>query len=424
MCFQWKHARRSLTAIFQMGLFKDKSALELDRLGVEIVGRGEEAGRLTKILSGVESGFLPKVIGVHGPPGSGKTLVSRRVCEEYERISGGRLRFVYVNLGEVKTVFSCANRLVRALGGGWRSGRYGLDGVMEEFWSRVLEGKGEGLRFVLLCLDEADHLFIDRRGDPSGFLYRLVRSQDRLKGSDISLSLLAISNLPIFEIWDLDARVRSSMGFEEIFFKPYSRDELKGILVNRCSEAFSSGAVDPDVADACVSYTAEQSRDVRRMIELLRFCGEAAEAANARRVRMEHYEQAVKLVEMDHYMTLFRGLAGMQRELLHHLAMLAEFEDVSAPSTNQIYDRYRSALGKDSHSYRAVAGVLKELEVMNLVGARSVSKGRGGRSNEVWLKIPAETVLDHTKPDWRTLKKISAEVEQLKAGLRRYRKAY
>lgn len=407
-----------------MGLFRNKCALELDRLGVEVVGRGEEGGRLRGILSGVESGFLPKVISVHGPPGSGKTLVSRRVCEGYERISGGRLRFVYVNLGEVKTVFSCANRLVRALGGGWRSGRYGLDGVMEEFWSKVLERKGEGLRFVLLCLDEADHLFIDKRGDPSGFLYRLVRSQDRLEGSGISLSLLAISNSPISEIWDLDARVRSSMGFEEIFFKPYSREELKGILVNRCSEAFKSGAVDAAVVDACVSYTAEQSRDVRRMIDLLRFCGEAAEAGNARRVRMEHYNQAVKLVEMDHYTTLFHGLAGMQLKLLHHLAMLAEFDDVSAPSTNQIYDRYRSELGNDSHSYRAVAGILKELEVMNLVGTRSVSRGREGRSNEVWLKIPAEIVLDYTKPGWRKLKKIRTEIEQLKAELKKHRKRY
>jgi len=156
------------------------------------------------------------------------------------------------------------------------------------------------------------------------------------------------------------------------------------------------------------------------MIDLLRLCGEAVEAGNARRVRMEHYDQAVKLVEMDHYETLFRGLAAMQLKLLHHLAMLAEFEDVSSPSTNQIYDQYKQAAGKDSRSYRAVAGVLKELEVMNLVGARSVSKGRGGRTNEVWLKIPAETILDYTKPDWRKLKKIRTEIEQLKAGLKKY----
>jgi cell division control protein 6 len=402
-----------------MGLFREKSALELDRLSVEVVSRGEEAGRLRKILDGVESGFLPKVIGVHGPPGSGKTLVSRRVCEEFEKNSGGRFRFVYVNLGEVRTVFSCANRLVRALGGSWRSGRYGLDGVMEEFWRNVLDWHGEGRRFLLLCLDEADHLFIDRRGDPSGFLYRLVRSQDRLEGSGISLSLLTISNSPLFEIWDLDARVRSSMGFEEIFFKPYSKEELKGILTNRCSEAFNPGVVDPAVIDACVSYTAEQSRDVRRMIDLLRFCGEVAEAGNAAAVSMEHYYQAVKRVEADHYTTLFHGLADLQLELLHHLAFLAEIDGVSAPSTNQLYDQYKKATGKDTRSYRALAGVLKELEVMNLVGAKTVSKGRGGRSNEVWLKIPAEAVLDYTRPDWRDIKKRVTEAKKIMERLER-----
>lgn len=59
-----------------MGLFKDKAALESDRPDVDLVGRAAEAERLRGILSGVESGFLPKLIGVHGPSGSGKTLVT------------------------------------------------------------------------------------------------------------------------------------------------------------------------------------------------------------------------------------------------------------------------------------------------------------------------------------------------------------
>ena len=111
-----------------MGLFRDKGAFELDRLDVSVVGRVKEVERLTGLLSGIELGFLPKVIGVHGPPGSGKTLVSRKVCEEYEGRSGGKFRFVYLNLGEVKTVFGCANRLLAAMGGRLRTGRVRVKG--------------------------------------------------------------------------------------------------------------------------------------------------------------------------------------------------------------------------------------------------------------------------------------------------------
>jgi len=53
-----------------MTLFKDKTALELDRLDVKVTGRMMEADRLRSILSGDRTGLLPKLIGIYGPPGS------------------------------------------------------------------------------------------------------------------------------------------------------------------------------------------------------------------------------------------------------------------------------------------------------------------------------------------------------------------
>ena len=180
-----------------MSLFRDKGSLEVDRLGVDVIGRVKEADSLRRVLSGVESGFLPKLIGVHDPLGCGKTLVCRRICGEFGERVKDRFRSVYLNVGQVRTIFSCANSLLVAVGGVRKVGRFGLDGVMEEFWDRVRGWEGDVKRFMLVCLDEADRLFLDRRGDPSGFLYRLIRSQDRLEGSGINLSLLMISNSSI-----------------------------------------------------------------------------------------------------------------------------------------------------------------------------------------------------------------------------------
>jgi cell division control protein 6 len=403
-----------------LSLFKDKKALELDKLDVEVVGRKTEADRLRSILSGFRTGLLPKLIGIHGPPGSGKTLVARTMCTEFEQGSSSRLRFIYVNLGEAKTVFGCANRLLVSMGGRWKAGRFGLDGIMEEFWTRLLEWKdGEG-RYMVICFDEADRLFLDRRGDPSGFMYRLVRSQDRLAGSGIGISLITISNTPFWDIWDLDGRVRSSMGVEEIFFQPYSRQDMKQILMGRCDEAFEPGVVDEKVIEACVDYTAEQSRDVRRMVDLLRICAEIAEAKGDKKVEMKHYTEAQQRVEMDHYKPLLNSVAELQRFLLIALAWLYEIENVIAPSTNQLYtelNRFLEEAKSVVPSYRRVSGVLKEMEVTNLIGVRDVSRGRGGRSNEVWLKIPAHTVLENARIDWRKAKKlhdVKKEIEDLR----------
>lgn len=192
------------------------------------------------------------------------------------------------------------------------------------------------------------------------------------------------------------------MGFEEIFFQPYTKEDLRRILMGRSAEAFNEGVVDEKVLQECVEYASEQSRDVRRMVDLLRVCGEMAEADHSERVEMKHFTQASERFKQDHYKALFAGLAGLQLDLLHNLAELDVFEGVTAPSTSQLYLKCEH-LHKFCSSYRRVASVLKELEVMNLVGGRSISKGRGGRTNEVWLKIPADTILDYTLPNWREL---------------------
>ena len=390
-----------------MSIFRDKSALEFDRLDVDVVCRAPEVGRLRDILSGVDSGFLPGLISVYGPPGNGKTLVVRKVCEEFEK-SHGKFRFLYVNLGEARTVFGCANRLVSALGGRWMHGRYGLDGVMEKFWRRILEWKGEGNRFILIVLDEADHLFLNERDDPSGFLYRLVRSKNRLEGSGINLSLLTISNKPLSDVWELDARVRSSMGSEEIIFIPYTMKELKEILNNRVAAAFRKNAFDPEVIDALV-MNRSQVIDVRKMYELLRLCGEIADGNNVRKVRMKHYERALAIMNQDHNMILISRLPYAHQTLLKWLGWTNVVQNEETARVSRLYNLYCDEQilwgdGREILSYRRVAGVLKELEVMDIIGSRTMSRGRGGRMNEVWLKIPGETVMDFTFPKWRMMK--------------------
>ena len=384
-----------------MSLFRDKGSLEVDRLGVDVVSRVEEADRLRRVLSGVESGFLPKLIGVYGPPGCGKTLVCRRICGEFGERVKDRFRFVYLNVGQVRTIFSCANSLLVAVGGVRRVGRFGLDGVMDEFWDGVRGWEGDVKRFMLVCLDEADRLFLDRRGDPSGFLYRLIRSQDRLEGSGINLSLLMISNSSIWDVWELDARVRSSMSVEEIFFRPYRLKDMKEILRGRCVEAFNLGVVDEGVIGRIAEGAAGRSKDVRRMIDLLRVCGEIAEAQGASKIDVNHFYQACDDADLDHYTTVFKDLPKIGVDLLYALAYLSEFRDVSSPSTSLVYQTCSSMEGTEKVSYRHVASVLKELEVMGLIGGRSISRGSEGRSSELWLKVPVQTILEYMQSDWR-----------------------
>ena len=175
--------------------------------------------------------------------------------------------------------------------------------------------------------------------------------------------------------------------------------------------------MDEKVIDLCVDHTAEQSRDVRRMVDLIRVCGEVAEADGSGRVKVEHFGETLKRFEVDYYRLLFDGLADMQMHILRMLAWLAEIDGVGTASTSQLYDRYREMVGGSVPSYRRVAGVLKELEVMNLIGGRTVSRGREDRSGEVWLKVPARTILEYLGIDWKRIKDASLKLETLRSEI-------
>ena len=102
-----------------------------------------------------------------------------------------------------------------------------------------------------------------------------------------------------------------------MFFRPYSREELKEILTERAWKAFKPDAVDHEVIDECVKYTAEEHRDVRGMVDLLRVCGGLAECEGSDRVEKKHFTKALEIFEMGYCKGLFDGLAGAQMNMLY-----------------------------------------------------------------------------------------------------------
>jgi Cdc6-like AAA superfamily ATPase len=160
------------------------------------------------------------------------------------------------------------------------------------------------------------------------------------------------------------------------------------------------------------------------MLDLMRICAEIAEAQGDKKIDMGHYRKAKERMEMDHCQELMDSIALMQRNLLVSLALLDEVEGIASPSTNQVYEKCQEQYGI-APSYRRAAGILKEMELTNLIGVRDVSRGRGGRSNEMWLKIPAHVVLEHAGIDWRRMKelrKAEKETEELRRRLEKRRR--
>ena len=86
---------------------------------------------------------------------------------------------------------------------------------------------------------------------------RLLRGEGKLT-RDLHLSVFLISNELLTVDLRLDSRVESAMSGEEVFFPPYSADELRAIIGARIDRAFVDGSLDEAAFDRGVQEAAQR----------------------------------------------------------------------------------------------------------------------------------------------------------------------
>ncbi len=64
-------------------MFSDKRALDPLAESKEIVARDVQERELASILTGIHEGYLPTTVSIYGPPETGKTVTTRRICREF-----------------------------------------------------------------------------------------------------------------------------------------------------------------------------------------------------------------------------------------------------------------------------------------------------------------------------------------------------
>jgi archaeal cell division control protein 6 len=373
-------------------VFADKSVLDPLTEPNEIVPQTDQERALASILTGVTEGYLPTTVSVYGPPGTGKTITTRRLCREFAaRHTDFDLE--HVNLKECRTIFSAANEILFALGGEKRGAYVGLDGVFEGIWER-LETYPE---WTVLILDEIDHIKHDANYDPSDFFYRLLRGEGKL-ARDLHLSVFLISNELLTVDLRLDSRVESAMGGEEVFFPPYSEDELREIVGARIGRAFNEGRIDETAFDRGVREAAHRWGDARKTLRLFRQAGEVANKRGLEQVTVECIVDSLEGTEREATVMKLRSLP------LRHLAVLAAAvgtrtangEIIQPIRTSRIHDRLqqKTTAKRFQLGERAIQQIVGDLATMGIVDTWKESEGRGGRAMYLETTFDPEWVLE------------------------------
>jgi cell division control protein 6 len=256
----------------------------------------------------------------------------------------------------------------------------------DRVYARFFEAVDYVERVAVIMLDEIDKL-VEKSGDDT--LYNLSRMNSELENSRVSI--IGISNDLKFTDF-LDPRVKSSLGEEEIVFPPYDANQLRDILQHRSEVAFKQDALSEDVIPLCAAFAAQEHGDARRALDLLRTAGELAERDQSDSVTEENVRRAQDKIELDRVVEVVRTLPT-QSKLVLYAILLLEDNGVHNVNTGEVYNIYKTLcdeLDADVLTQRRVTDLISELDMLGIVNAVVVSKGRYGRTKEISLSVPVE----------------------------------
>jgi cell division control protein 6 len=222
-------------------------------------------------------------------------------------------------------------------------------------------------------------------------LYNLTRINSELKNSQICL--IGISNNLIF-VENLDPRVKSSLSEEELIFPPYNALQIQQILRQRSIKAFKEGALQPGVVEKCSAFAARDHGDARRAIDLLRIAGELAERSGSQVVEIAHLDEAERKVETDTIINAVSSQPKQFQSVLYSLLLISPQKKNFF--TGEIYEVYKELCKKTKLNVltqRRVSDILAELDMLGVINAKIISKGRYGRTREISLSLEETLVI-------------------------------
>ena len=355
--------------MYDESLFQDINAFDPDYFPPNFNFRDTQMEAMAMSIRPAIRGGQPSNAVVLGSPATGKTTALRKVFEMVEK-NTEKVVCVYINCQLHTTRFGIFSQIFKKVFGhtppetGVPFARI-YDQIMKE-----LQKNGKSL---VVALDDINYLFQSKNANK--VVYDLLRAYEEYPG--VRSSIFAILSDLEFK-YAFDKNVNTVFIPQEITFPLYTYSEIEDILKDRVKAGFFPNVMDSDVLEQIAMYTMENG-DLRVGINLLRSCGNIAEADASREITQEHFDKAIDSLVSVNVSETLKSLNDTEMEILK---MIADNEGMyNAGELSELFKQ------KTGSSYASFNRALDKLEFVRLIDTKYTGKGVRGNSREITLRF-------------------------------------
>lgn len=373
-------------------IFKKREALDPSFIPNDLPHRDVEVQNIAGLTACALRGDVPPNFLCYGMTGTGKTATIRYVSQKIaQHCTTSSPWWIYINCNVVSTPYRVLAHIYNTIS---RKEKIPPTGLPKDIIFKKLLGLMDLLineNVCFLVLDEID-ILIEKKGG-NEILYDLTRLNENL--DTCRVSVIGISNKLKFMNY-LDPRVRSSLGQDELVFRPYNANELADILEERANIAFQEDSIGNGVIRLCAGLAAKEHGDARKALQLLRKAGEITERNHRKTILESDVLKAQTDIEKDHITEYILGMPLQAQLTLLAIYLMSRYSGENLITSGDIYEIHleltKKLTGVKELTKRRISDYINELVLAGIITANTRSMGHYGRTKLIKLDVDIKLI--------------------------------
>jgi cell division control protein 6 len=358
--------------MYDESLFSNINAFDPDYVPPNYNFRDTQMEGMAIAIRPAMRGGQPSNAIILGSPATGKTTAIKKVFEMVEK-NTERVICVYVNCQIHTTRFGIFSQIYKKVIGHLPP-ETGIP--FSRIYTQIMDNLQKNQKSLIVAFDDINYLFQSKNANK--VVYDILRAYEEYPG--VRTSIFAILSDLEFK-YAFDKNVNTVFIPQEIMFPLYTYSEIEAILRDRANAGFFPGVLSDDILEQIAMYTFENG-DLRVGINLLKSCGNIAEASASREITQEHFDKAIEsLVSVNVSQTL-DSLNDAERGLLK---MIVDYDGIY--TAGDLSEEYKKKTGS---SYASFNRTLEKLEFVRLIDTKFTGKGSRGNSRQIILRFNPE----------------------------------